>query len=169
MASVASSSSRLWTLVARELWRRARRRLRAGPIYHWRYRGRTPERVLIAPPDLRHRRPADRAGHLFRPFSAVRTPRRDRRQVALPARHRQSAMAEIAARLPLAPPHAGGRHRTRRCQRARAGFRLDRCPWQPHCRCRLGSRRDRAGASLPGCSIRRWFSKARNSRSIAPS
>jgi uncharacterized heparinase superfamily protein len=39
--------------MARELWRRARRRLRAGPIYHWRYKGRTPERVLIAPPDLR--------------------------------------------------------------------------------------------------------------------
>jgi uncharacterized heparinase superfamily protein len=53
LASVASDSSRLWTLMARELWRRARRRLRAGPIYHWRYKGRTPERVLIAPPDLR--------------------------------------------------------------------------------------------------------------------
>ena len=53
MASVAGNTSRLWTLVARELWRRTRRRLRAGPIYHWRYKGRTPERVLIAPPDLR--------------------------------------------------------------------------------------------------------------------
>ena len=53
MSSVAGDSSRLWNLLARELWRRARRRLRAGPIYHWRYRGRTPERVLIAPPDLR--------------------------------------------------------------------------------------------------------------------
>ncbi len=30
-----------------------RRRLRAGPIYRWRYVGRTPERVLVAPPDLR--------------------------------------------------------------------------------------------------------------------
>jgi uncharacterized heparinase superfamily protein len=54
LASVADNSSRLWTLMARELWRRARRKLRAGPIYHWRYTGRTPERVLIAPPDLRH-------------------------------------------------------------------------------------------------------------------
>ena len=53
MASAVGNSPPLWTLVARELWRRARRRLRAGPIYHWRYRGRTPERVLIAPPDLR--------------------------------------------------------------------------------------------------------------------
>jgi len=53
LASVAGNTSRLWTLVARELWRRTRRRLRAGPIYHWRYKGRTPERVLIAPPDLR--------------------------------------------------------------------------------------------------------------------
>lgn len=30
-----------------------RRRLRAGPAYRWRYSGRTPERILIAPPDLR--------------------------------------------------------------------------------------------------------------------
>lgn len=43
----------LWGLVARAAWRRARRRLRAGPVYRWRYTGRTPERVLIAPPDLR--------------------------------------------------------------------------------------------------------------------
>ncbi|QPC88503.1 heparinase [Mesorhizobium sp. NBSH29] len=39
--------------MAREVWRRTRRRLRAGPIYRWRYTGRTPERILIAPPDLR--------------------------------------------------------------------------------------------------------------------
>jgi uncharacterized heparinase superfamily protein len=43
--------------VAREIWRRTRRRLRAGPVYRWRYAGRTPERVLIAPPDLRHADP----------------------------------------------------------------------------------------------------------------
>jgi uncharacterized heparinase superfamily protein len=43
----------LWGLVMRAAWRRARRRLRAGPVYRWRYTGRTPERVLIAPPDLR--------------------------------------------------------------------------------------------------------------------
>lgn len=48
-----AGSRRLWTLVAREHWRRARRRLRTGPLYRWRYSGRTPERVLIAPPDLR--------------------------------------------------------------------------------------------------------------------
>ncbi|WP_274630543.1 heparinase II/III family protein [Arvimicrobium flavum] len=35
------------------MWHRTRRRLRAGPPYRWRYAGRTPERVLIAPPDLR--------------------------------------------------------------------------------------------------------------------
>jgi uncharacterized heparinase superfamily protein len=49
----AGNTTRLWALVAREYWRRARRRLRAGPVYRWRYTGRTPERVLIAPPDLR--------------------------------------------------------------------------------------------------------------------
>jgi uncharacterized heparinase superfamily protein len=53
LASVVGNTPRLWGLVARELWRRTRRRLRAGPAYRWRYSGRTPERVLIAPPDLR--------------------------------------------------------------------------------------------------------------------
>ncbi|WP_274423865.1 heparinase II/III family protein [Chelativorans sp. YIM 93263] len=43
----------LWDLAARQAWRRVRRRLRAGPAYRWRYTGRTPERLLIAPPDLR--------------------------------------------------------------------------------------------------------------------
>jgi len=43
----------LWGLAARQAWRRLRRRLRTGPVYRWRYTGRTPERVLIAPPDLR--------------------------------------------------------------------------------------------------------------------
>jgi len=47
------NTTRLWALVAREFWRKARRNLRAGPAYRWRYSGRTPERVLIAPPDLR--------------------------------------------------------------------------------------------------------------------
>lgn len=53
MALAADETTRLWTLVAKEFWRKARRRLRAGPVYRWRYSGRTPERVLIAPPDLR--------------------------------------------------------------------------------------------------------------------
>lgn len=53
MAGAAGSTTHLWRLVARAYWRRARRRLRAGPNYRWRYSGRTPERVLIAPPDLR--------------------------------------------------------------------------------------------------------------------
>ncbi|MEO4001117.1 heparinase II/III family protein [Mesorhizobium sp. CAU 1732] len=35
------------------MWRRMRGRLRVGPLYRWRFTGRTPERVLIAPPDLR--------------------------------------------------------------------------------------------------------------------
>ena len=47
------SPHELWGLVARQAWARLRRRLRAGPSYRWRYSGRTPERVLIAPPDLR--------------------------------------------------------------------------------------------------------------------
>ena len=53
MSIAADNTTRLWALVAKEFWRKTRRRLRAGPIYRWRYSGRTPERVLIAPPDLR--------------------------------------------------------------------------------------------------------------------
>lgn len=53
MAKGRADSPPLWGLAARALWRKARRRLRAGPVYRWRYSGRTPERVLIAPPDLR--------------------------------------------------------------------------------------------------------------------
>ncbi|MBE1204639.1 heparinase II/III family protein [Aminobacter carboxidus] len=53
MSIAADSTTRLWALVAKEFWRKTRRRLRAGPAYSWRYTGRTPERVLIAPPDLR--------------------------------------------------------------------------------------------------------------------
>lgn len=53
MSIAADDTTRLWALVAREFWRKTRRRLRAGAIYRWRYSGRTPERVLIAPPDLR--------------------------------------------------------------------------------------------------------------------
>ncbi|WP_246188486.1 heparinase II/III family protein [Nitratireductor arenosus] len=53
MVTAAGQSPRLWGLVAQEVWRRARQRLRTAPAYRWRYAGRTPERVLIAPPDLR--------------------------------------------------------------------------------------------------------------------
>jgi uncharacterized heparinase superfamily protein len=53
LAIEAGNTTQLWILVAQEVWRRSRRRLRAGPAYRWRYSGRTPERVLIAPPDLR--------------------------------------------------------------------------------------------------------------------
>jgi uncharacterized heparinase superfamily protein len=45
---------RLWGLVAAEGWRRFRRRLRSGPIARWRFAGRAPDRILIAPPDLRN-------------------------------------------------------------------------------------------------------------------
>lgn len=53
MSIAAGNTTGLWALVAKELWRKTRRRLRAGPVYRWRFTGRTPERVLIAPPDLR--------------------------------------------------------------------------------------------------------------------
>jgi len=53
----AGGGTHLWALVAREYWRRFRRRLRTSPIHRFRYAGRTPERVLLAPPDLRHADP----------------------------------------------------------------------------------------------------------------
>ncbi|MCO5146503.1 MAG: heparinase II/III family protein [Aquamicrobium sp.] len=48
-----SGSLELWALVAAAAWRKLRGRLRLGPVYRWRFTGRTPERILIAPPDLR--------------------------------------------------------------------------------------------------------------------
>jgi uncharacterized heparinase superfamily protein len=48
-----STSPPIWMLATRALWRRARRRIRSGPTRRWRFVGATPERVLIAPPDLR--------------------------------------------------------------------------------------------------------------------
>ena len=51
--SAAVEAPLLWGLVAKALWRKTRRRLRAGPVWRWRYAGRTPDRLLIAPPDLR--------------------------------------------------------------------------------------------------------------------
>jgi uncharacterized heparinase superfamily protein len=53
LARTGAATPQLWALVLRETWRRARRRIRSGPVYRWRYAGRTPERVLVAPPDLR--------------------------------------------------------------------------------------------------------------------
>jgi uncharacterized heparinase superfamily protein len=51
--NAAVEAPQLWGLVAKALWRKTRRRLRAGPVWRWRYAGRTPDRLLIAPPDLR--------------------------------------------------------------------------------------------------------------------
>ncbi len=43
----------LWVYVARARWRRLRRLLFVGPAWRWRFSGTTPERILVAPPDLR--------------------------------------------------------------------------------------------------------------------
>lgn len=53
MSIARGDSAQIWAIVAATFWRRARQRLRVGPLYRWRFTGRTPERVLIAPPDLR--------------------------------------------------------------------------------------------------------------------
>lgn len=53
LAAAKGEGPRMWGLMAREAWRRLRRRLRVGPTYRWRYAGRVPDRVLIVPPDLR--------------------------------------------------------------------------------------------------------------------
>ena len=53
MAAVKPQDAGLYGHAARELWRRVRRRLGTGPGYRWRFSGRTPERILVAPPDLR--------------------------------------------------------------------------------------------------------------------
>ncbi|HEX2020923.1 MAG TPA: heparinase II/III family protein [Aurantimonas sp.] len=48
----------LAVLTLREAWRRARRRLRTGPLHRWRFAGGTPDRLLVVPPNLRHGDPA---------------------------------------------------------------------------------------------------------------
>ena len=53
MALARGDAPQIWALAASTIWRRLRGRLRVGPVYRWRFTGRTPERVLIAPPDLR--------------------------------------------------------------------------------------------------------------------
>lgn len=57
MARSAGGQTQLWTLVAGEMLRRGARRLRAGPRRRWRFAGRTPDRVLFSPPDMRHADP----------------------------------------------------------------------------------------------------------------
>jgi uncharacterized heparinase superfamily protein len=57
LASGLASEPRLWGLVAGEAWRRFRRRMRSGPVARWRFAGRAPDRILIAPPDLRNADP----------------------------------------------------------------------------------------------------------------
>ena len=68
-----SGSPQLWALVASAAWRRLRGRLRLGPVYRWRFTGRTPERVLIAPPDLRLADPqiANEIYHCRFPFAGT--------------------------------------------------------------------------------------------------
>ncbi|HWT64386.1 MAG TPA: heparinase II/III family protein [Ochrobactrum sp.] len=53
VAVALSETPHLWGLAIAQAWRRFSRRLRMGPLYRWRFTGFTPERILIAPPDLR--------------------------------------------------------------------------------------------------------------------
>lgn len=53
VAVALSETPHLWGLAVAQAWRRFSRRLRMGPLYRWRFTGFTPERILIAPPDLR--------------------------------------------------------------------------------------------------------------------
>lgn len=53
MTVALSETPHLWGLAVAQTWRRFSRRLRMGPLYRWRFTGFTPDRVLIAPPDLR--------------------------------------------------------------------------------------------------------------------
>ena len=71
MAGARGQQAALGGLAARELWRRVKRRFGAGVGYRWRFSGRTPDRILIAPPDLRLSDPqiANEIYHGRYPFS----------------------------------------------------------------------------------------------------
>ena len=53
MAASLADQPRMIGLAAAGLWRKVSRRLRSGPVARWRFSGLTPDRILIAPPDLR--------------------------------------------------------------------------------------------------------------------
>jgi uncharacterized heparinase superfamily protein len=53
VAVALSETPHLWGLAVAQAWRKFSRRLRMGPLYRWRFTGFTPDRILIAPPDLR--------------------------------------------------------------------------------------------------------------------
>lgn len=53
MTVALSEAPHIWGLAAAHLWRRFSRRVRAGFIFRWRFSGFAPDRILIAPPDLR--------------------------------------------------------------------------------------------------------------------
>lgn len=53
MVGSLADQPRMIGLAAAGVWRKVSRRLRSGPIARWRFAGMTPDRILIAPPDLR--------------------------------------------------------------------------------------------------------------------
>jgi uncharacterized heparinase superfamily protein len=53
LADIVSNQPRKMALATAGLWRRFSRRLQHGPIARWRFIGRTPDRIVLAPPDLR--------------------------------------------------------------------------------------------------------------------
>ncbi len=53
MAGTLAEKPRIFRLAVAGLWRRISRRLRSGPVARWRFSGFAPDRILIAPPDLR--------------------------------------------------------------------------------------------------------------------
>lgn len=67
MAGALTDKPRIAGLALAGLWRRFARRLRSGPVARWRFAGFSPDRILIAPPDLRM---AD--AHLAREFYSGR-------------------------------------------------------------------------------------------------
>jgi uncharacterized heparinase superfamily protein len=53
VSSARGHTPQLWGFAASETWRRVQRQTQQAFVFRWRFSGRTPERVLIAPPDLR--------------------------------------------------------------------------------------------------------------------
>ena len=53
MPGILGDRPQIWGMLAGEMWRKTRTAIRSGPLAKWRFTGLTPERILIAPPDLR--------------------------------------------------------------------------------------------------------------------
>ena len=117
--------TRLALFVAGQRWRRLVTRVIANPLYRWRLALKVPDRLLIAPQELRTGDPTLAseiyAGRFAFAGKVVATEGRSPFELEPPSRE----WAEVLLGFALAPASARSRHIHRTAERARARQRLD--------------------------------------------